>query len=299
MSAANFTIAAINGTTQLGLRSGSLDYRRQESVLGQDGSLHQTSSAVIRTAPVARLSTVAMRTLFTTLGTGDEVPFVALNGSTGLVLYGGVILTTGPGYAAAGNHKSFTALNGLVFLESIRWSTGSVAEAEFGVYIRSTAGGTDPVTVSNAATLPTISNNTEQLVLSAATLNSVSLTRVNSVDISISHRAENNADECYQLGLPHPVLITEAGPAGQTEIMVTLETTDLTATIGSGQLVLTFTALTALGVGLGSNTATVTVNGVLALDESFSGDNGGPARRRVQIRGTWDGSNKPLTIATA
>lgn len=248
---------------------------------------------------MARLSTVAVRTLFSTLGTGDEVPFVALNGSTGLVLYGGMILTTGPGYAASGSHKSITALNGFVFLERVSWSVGSIAEAEVSVYFKTSSGGTSPVTIATNATLPTVPNNTEQLVLTACTLNSVSQTSLLSAEVTISPRAENNADECFALGLPYPTLVTQAGPGGQTEVIATLEMTDLTATVGSGALVLTFTALNALGVGVGSNTATLTVNGVLARDQVIQGDNGGPARRRVEIRGTWDGSNKPVTIATA
>jgi hypothetical protein len=299
MSAANFTLATLNGSTVTGLKSASIDYRRQESVLGQDGSLHQTSSAVMRTAPVARVTTVAVRALFTLLGTGAETPFLALNGSTGLVLYGGVIKTTGPGYATGANHKSLTAINGIVFLDAVRWSIGQPAEADYSVYIRSTAGGTDPVTSSITATLPTIPNNTEQLALSALTVNSVALTRVMSFDVTFAHRGENNSDECYQNGLPHPVLIAEAGSGGQTEIICNIETTDLLAVIGSGQVVITLTTLNALGVGLASTTAVLTINGVLALDNQIDGDNGGPAKRRIQIRGTWDGSTKPCSITTA
>lgn len=298
-TAGNFTLAALNGTTLTGLRSMTYDERTQESILGSDGSLHQTNAAIIRAAPMARGTTVSVRTLFSTLGTGDEVPFVALNGSTGLVLYGGVINTAAPGYAGSGSHRSITGLNGTVFLESVRWSAGQAAEADFVTYFKTSSGGTSPVTKATNASLPTIPAASEQLVLTACTLNSVSLTSLLSVDVTVNPGAENNSDECYSLGLPYPVLVTQAGAGGQTEVTATIETTALVATVGSGDLVLTFTAMNALGTGVGSGTATVTINGVLARDEVIQGDNGAPARRRIQIRGTYDGNNAPITIATA
>lgn len=299
MTAFNFSLAALNGTTLVGLRSASLDRRESQSPIGTDGTLHQTGNGVIRAAPMAQLTTIAVRSLFGVLGTGDEVPFVALNGSTGLVMYGPKINASGPGYDSGSTHKTCTALNGMMLLDRVSWSPGQVAEASASVYITSTAGGTDPITVSTAA-MPTLPVNTEQMVLSTCTINGTAVSRVASLEVSIGHRAENNDEGvCYNQGLPYPVLLTQAGVAGQTEISATIDTLDLTTAFANGTVVIAFTAISALGVGLGSNTATITINGVLAREQTINGENGAPARRQLLIRGTFDGTNKPLTIATA
>lgn len=299
MTAFNFSLAALNGTTLVGIRSANFDRRETQSPIGTDGTLHQTGASVIRAAPMAQLTTIAVRSLFAILGTGDEVPFVALNGTTGLVLYGPKINATGPGYDSGSVHKTLTAANGMVFLDRVSWSPGGVAEASASVYITSTAGGTDPVTASTAA-LPTLPVNTEQMVLSTLTLNGTAVTRCASVEVSLSHRAENNDESvCFNQGLPYPVLLTQAGVGGQTEVMVTIETLDLTTAFANGTVVIAFTSLSALGVGLGSATATMTINGALTREQTIGGENGQPARRQLMIRGTFDGTNKPVTIATA
>ena len=297
MTAFNFSLAAINGTTQAGIRQGTLDRREQQAPQSTDGTLYETTAAVIRAAPMARLTTLAVRTLFTTLGTGDPSPFVALNGSTGLVMYGGLINSAGPGYAA-GSAKIVTALNGFVFLDSLRWSTGQPAEAEVSVYLTSSNGTTAPTTDSTGS-IPTLPFNQEQLVLSALTVNSVSMARVRSIDLQLNHRCDNNADEAFLQGLPYPTQCAQAGVSGPIEVIMNIETLDLTATVGNGAVVATFTRLAHLGVGLGSDTATVTINGVLAREQTLQGESGSPAVRQIQIRGTFDGTNLPVTIATA
>lgn len=297
MTAFNFSLAALNGTALNGIRSGTLDRREQQSALSTDGTLHETTAAVIRAAPMARLSTLAVRALFSTLGTGDAVPFVALNGSTGLVMYGGLINSTGPGYTS-GSAKIATALTGFVFLDSVRWSSQQPAEAEVSVYLTAAAGGTNPVTDSTG-NLPTLPFNQEQLVLSALTINGTSAGRVRSFDLQIAHRCENNADESYQQGLPYPTQCAQAGVSGATEILLTIETLDLTTAFANGAVVITLTQLNHLGVGLDTETATITINGVMAREQTIQGESGSPASRQILIRGTFDGTNAPVTLATA
>jgi hypothetical protein len=240
-----------------------------------------------------------MRSLFSVLN-GSALPFVALNGSTGLVMYGGQLLTTGPGYQGNGNHLSLTALNGQVFLSSVTWSPGSVAKATADCYFRSTAGGTDPVTAASNANLPTLSVNTEQLVLSALTLGGSSVTRVANLSININHQCENNDEAiCYNTGLPHPILLKEAGVGGQTEISATVETLDLTTSFSAGSLVATFTALSNTGVGLASNTATITLSNCVVRTRDIPGQQGGPGVRAMDIRATYDGITQPVTVAVA
>lgn len=299
MTAFNFSLAALNGTTLTGLRSARLDRRETQSPIGTDGTLHQTSAAVIRAAPMASLTTISVRALLAILGTSGQVPFVALNGSTGLVMYGPKISTTGPGYDGSTVHKTCTAANGMLFLDRVSWSPGQVAEATASVFFTSSSGSTNPVADSTAA-LPTLPVNTEQMVLSSLTINATSVSRCASLEVAIAHRAENNDEAvCYNQGLPYPILLTQAGVAGQTEIMVTIDTLDLTTAFTNGTVVIGFTSLSHLGVGLGSNTATITINGVLAREQEIAGESGQPARRQILIRGTFDGTNRPLTVATA
>ncbi len=43
----------------------------------------------------------------------------------------------------------------------------------------------------------------------------------------------------------------------------------------------------------------MTINGTIAREEGITGDHGGVAGRRLIIRGTFNGTTRPCTIATA
>jgi hypothetical protein len=245
---------------------------------------------------MASFSTIAVRAFFSILSTGDEVPFVALNGTNGCELLGYKIGTTAPGYASGTVHARRQMTTGDAYLKSVRWSPGQVAECDIDVYGVAANGSTDPV-VADTITLPTLSTNTEQLVLSGLTIGATQITRVQAFDVSIDHKGENNVEPiCFDRGLPYPVLTSRAGVGGQTEITATIDTLDLTTSISNGTVTATFTTITNLGVGIGSTTATVTINGVLVRESTIEGK---PGVRRLVIRGTYDGINSPVTIATA
>lgn len=293
-----FNMVKLNGSLLTGISSPSFDRREIEKPLAHDATLHQTGASVIRTAPMASFTTVAMRALFSILGTGDEVPFIALDGTNGLELIGGKIATAAPGYLGTSTHASRKMASGDAYLRRVSWTPGDVARAEMEVFGIGATGSTDPAASATVA-LPTLPTNTEQMVLSGLSLNGFAPTEIASLDIQITHQGENNDDEiCYNTGLPHPVLCKRAGVGGATEVILTAEILDLTSTWTNGAVAAVFTSLATQSVGLGSPTATVTINTPLIREKIIRGEDGRPAKRQITARGLFDGTNRPITITT-
>ncbi len=298
-SAFAFNIVKVAGSVLVGVSSPNFDRREVQRVSATDGVVHQTGATVRRTAPMASWSSRAVRTIFTLLGTGDEVPFVALDGTNGVELFGGKINTAAPGYAGSTVHARRKFAAGDLYLKKVSWRSNDGASAELEAFALASAGGTDPVDDSNAA-LPTLPVNTEQMDLSSITIGGGALGDVTSLDLDITHQGENNDEEmCYSSGLPHPVLTKKAGVGGAAEILLTIETNDLTASISNGTVVITLAAANNLGVGLSANQAIMTLNNPLIREQSIPGSDGSPGKRRILVRATFDGTNKPLVITTA
>ncbi len=282
----------LNGTAYAGVRGTQFDRARQVYSDGSDGTVHETHHAVIQAKPTAEFTSVAMKTLLTALGTSGstEFPLVALNGSTGAVMYGAKAASNAPGYSASAVHVSKTGLNGVVVMESVRWSLGQPAEMGCRILFKSTDGTTDPITTA----LPTQSTNTEAFSLTALTLNGSTVDTVASCEITVDHKFEQS----FSTGLPYPLDVFGAGPNGRASIRLTAEIMDLAASEGSGAVSAVFTSL-ANGGTLGANTVTFTFNGAWTLEESISGGNGGPMAHRMIVRPYYNGSTKPLTWAVA
>lgn len=294
MTAFAFNVVKLNNAFLKGIRQPDFQVREKQAVSDTDGSIWQTSAPVIRAAPMARFDTVAAKALFVLMGTSSFPPFVALDGTNGLELLGLKINATGPGYDATSVHASRKCLNGLLMLADLSWKPGEVLTATAEAYLIATVGSTNPVVASTIA-LPTVPVNTEQLVLS--TISGIPSTRIASWDVSISHQVENNDEQiCYNHGLPYPVLAKQPGTGGAVEVLLTIETTDLTTAISNGTVVSTFAVLNHNGVGTSAGTATVTLNNPQIREEGITGK---PAMRKIVIRATWDGSTQPITIATA
>ncbi len=298
MSAFAFEVVQLNGSSLTGIRSPNYQRREQYAPVATDGTLHQTSNAVIRAAPMASFQTIAVRALITALNDSSDLYMKALNGSTGLRMIGLQTAPAGPGYLATSSHASHTAANGQVYLSGLSWSPGDVLVADVDAYFLSTDGTTDPVSFSAATALPTLSVNTEQLVMSSLVIGGLTITKITNWNLSIVHQCENNDDAiCFSTGLPFPTLLRQAGVGGQTEIVMTCDTLDLNGSITtSGTGVAVFKTVNALGVGVSSNTTTVTVNGGLIRTEEVQGK---PGTRRISVRGTYNGTNLPLVIANA
>jgi hypothetical protein len=293
MTAFAFNLVKINGNLLPGVRQPSFQRREKQAVSESDGTIWQTSAPVIRAAPMARFSTVAVRSLFNLMGTATRPPHIALDGVNGLELIGAKINASTPGYDGASVHASRKGALGLIMLSSLTWRPGDVAEATCDAYWRTASGATDPILPATVA-LPSIPINTEQLVLSS--VSTVPAGKILSLDIGIAHQVENNDDMCFDLGLPFPVLLKQPGVGGAVEIQGTIETTDLTSVLSNGVIASTFTVLNHNGVGLSSQTATLTVNSAQIREEEIAGK---PSSRRISFRGTWDGTSFPITATTA
>lgn len=294
MTAFAFNLVKINGTAQFGVRNPDYQPREKQLPADQDGTVWQTSSPVIRAAPMFRWTTVAVKTLLVLFGTTSRPPNVALDGTNGIEAIGAKINATGPGYDATTVHASRKCLNGLLVLAGLSWKPGDVVEATCEAYTTSTAGGTNPIVTATVAA-PTIPVNTEQLVLSS--VSGIPSTRIASLDVSITHQVENNDETiCYNAGLPYPVLLKQPGVGGAVEWLATFETTDLTTALSNGTVSIVFGVLNHNGVGLAAGTATVTLNNCQIREEGITGK---PGLRKVTVRATWDGTSFPGTIATA
>lgn len=301
MTAFAFNKVRVNSTTLLtGVSSPNADQRETQKVLAADGTLHQTGAGVIRRAPKISFSTVSVIAAFSLLGTGDEVPYLALNGTNGIEAIGSKINPDAPGYLGTSTHASRKMISGAIVLAALNWTPSDVVRVTLEAFGTS-ANGTTAAMAESTIAAPTEVQNTEQLQVSAITLAGVSITRASSVSLAVGHQVENNEEEiCFTLGLPEPTMLKQPGVGGQTEIILTVETLDLSAVLTTaGTCTVVMTKVNHLGVGLDTETATITLNNCLIREETVAGEDGRAGKRRITCRATYDGSNKPLTLATA
>ncbi len=286
-----FSIVKINGSIYAGVKSSSFDRREQQLPGAADGTVHVTTSPVVHSAPRAGFSLLGFRTLFAAL-TAGQVPYLALDGSNG---WAGIALKRGttPGWDSGSTHIERKMARGMLLLDGVTWQPGQPAEAACSVFGLSSDGSADPVASASVA-LPTLPTLQEQLGLSTLTVNGVSLTKVMNLQIGIAHQVENNAADCYLCDLPHPTALQMPGAGGAAEITASIDTKDFDATIANGNLVATFKVLNHNGVGLSANTAVVTIATAVARETQIDRDT-----RRIELRGTWNGSTNPITLATA
>jgi hypothetical protein len=223
------------------------------------------------------------------------VPYVELDGSNGCALIGGKAAAV-PGMAAGSVHALRRLARGLAVLASLRWQRGNALEASIEVFGLSADGLVDPV-AAGTVTLDTL-YNTEQLGLSSLTNGAADIMPgVESFELAITHRVENNAADCYLGSRPHPVNLMLPGVAGATEIIATVETNDLTTNFANSTLAAAFSVLNPAGPGLLTAGITVAVNGALVREEGITGSPGQPARRRMTWRGLDSATTLPLTVA--
>jgi hypothetical protein len=293
----NINYIRLNGSPLIGVRNPNFQRRETYSPIGTDGTLHQTSNAVIRGAPMISLETIAVRTLIGLLNDSDDTPMKAFDGANGIDMIGLLSSQAVPGYETDASHARRQMKRGQIYLSGLQWSPGEVLVASldaFGVS-QIDEGNVDPVTVASNVAFPTLSLNEEQLVLTALTVGAQEITQTKSWSLAITHQAENNDEAiCFNTGLPFPVQMREAGVGGQLEFIATIEILDVNVVIpSSGTMVAEFQTLSPLGVGVSGDTTTVTLNSSLIREEAIEGT---PAGRRITIHGTYDGVNLPLTI---
>ena len=299
MTAFAFNLVRANNTLLTGIRQPNYQRRPKYAPLDNDGTLYQTSRPVIRAAPMASFSTVAMRAMVQALTATSGIPYLALDGTNGLELIGAKIGSNVPGYdPTASVHARRQHLSGMAMVSGISWRPGDVAEMSMEAFFTATTGSTDP-TVITPITLPAIPVGTEQLVLSAITMpgGTISAARCVSYDLSINHQVENNDESmCYNTGLPFPVLLKQPGVGGTAEIGLSLEVLDLTGTLANGAVSAVFTRLAHNGVGLTTGTVTVALANCQIVEVEIRGK---PGVRKLEIFSTWDGTTAACTLTAA
>ncbi|MEY2686904.1 MAG: hypothetical protein RL375_1102 [Pseudomonadota bacterium] len=295
MTAYGRAYTQINGTDIKSCRSRGVDRRIRPFSGGFDGTLHQTMHSGIRTAPQSQLSTADLGALLGVL-TNAETPMVALNGSTGLKMVWPKANSAAPGDAAGSVHRSEIMASGAVYLDGISWSAGDIAEATATAFGINAAGTTDPVATSQvSAALPAV-YPTVAYVLTAFTVNGVSITDLARFDLRLAHGAKNDDEAaCYLHGKPHPTTVLHPGAGGQIAMELSFETGDLGATIALGNIVATFTPLNPGDIGTSGTAKTLTMVPGMLIETGPT--DGTPSRRSYRALLKHDGTNRPLTVS--
>jgi hypothetical protein len=285
----------INGTSLLSCRSRGVDRRIRPFSGGLDGTLHQTLHAGIRAAPLVNFSTFDIGGLLALL-TNVETPMVALNGTTGLDMVWPKANSAAPGDAAGSVHRQEKMASGSVYLDGIDWSSDDVAEATCSAFGIHADGVTDPVATANNVAVPAAVYPSAAYVLTAFTVNSVSITDLTRLSLRLAHGARNDdAGSCYLHGKPQPTTVLHPGAGGQIAMELGFETGDLGATIALGTIVATFTPLNPGAVGTTGTAKTLTMVPGMLIETGPT--DGQPSRRSFRGLLKHDGTNRPLTVS--
>ena len=284
MTFSRFATVSLAGTTLTGQQSVSYDRRPTKFSLGSSGTLHQTFHNRMRESPMLRIQTVGLQEAIDLMTGSTDAP-MRLGAVTAILAK---TAANAPAFdATAASHKLVTAALCETYLREISWSDGAPAMVTLEAYPYSSDGTTDPA-VETATNAPAVVTPVESYTLTGCTLNSVALDP-ESVTLSINPKCENNARECFRMGLPFPTFVTKAPLAGPIEISCAIDTPLVGAAIGAGALVLTFTQMAQGGL-LGGDTLVVTLNAGLPLVESLG------ALRRLTFHARANGATLPMTI---
>ncbi len=290
-----FGIQAIelNGTQRTGLRGYQLDQGKQVESDGSDGTVYQTLHNILQQKPMADLQTLAARAVTGILTGGTDFPFLALDGTNGLKMYGAKAASNNAGYATGTVHRMRQGLRGIIYASGYRWSFPGYVEMSLKAMFYSSAGGTDALSSSLVA-LPTQVVPVEKLTLSALILGGNALSNVRSVNVLIDPKLDFD----YSLGLPFPVDISGAGVKGHLDVSMEVEADELDVGEGTGACSATFTTVNPNAAGLAATGLTLTLNGAWSTEESFGGQQGAGIARPLKVRSVYQASTKPFTWAT-
>lgn len=284
----------LNNTLYPGASGYQLDRGVEVRSEGSDGTIYETTHQILRRKPAAEISTLSMKTLISALTGGLEFPYLALDATNGLIMYGARQAANAPGYNSSSVHESRTALRGVVWMSGVRWSLGSPAEMMLSGMFTSSDGTTEAVTESHVVALPTLPTPDFGFILSALTVGGSAITAVNSVELSIDPRFDFD----HSAGLPEPTSINGAGSNGRLAITAKIDVGDIDLGAGTGACSIAFKAL-ANGGGLGTDTVTFTLNSAWSQEENFGGRNSQPMGKPLMVRTRHNGSTRPLTWAVA
>ncbi len=297
-----FNFVRLNNTANTllkGIRDPEFDRNERNAQADAQGTVHLTGIAGIRSAPKARFGTIsvyALNALFVAGGI-TLMPCLALDGTNGIELIAPKNNDAGPGYKTGATAARRQMKVGQLDLTGLTWRPNDVLVASLQAYGLSTDGDADPV-ISDQITMPTPPLTSEQLVLSSLSFGGLTPPEIVSLDISIGHQTANDDDEiCYNTGHPHPIILRQTGVGGVGQIEAVVEVLDLVgAPTSGGSMVAVFTAVSNLGMGLATNTVTVTIRTSFIREVSIQGR---PGHRRFHIIGTYDGTNLPFSMANS
>jgi hypothetical protein len=295
-TANRFGIQAVsfNGTEFTGATGESIDRGRNVVSQQSDGAVFETTQFVEQIEAKCDFNTWALSTILAALGTSgvSQIPFVTLDGTDGLVMQGALAAANAPAFAGGSVHMARTALNGALWLSSVRWSLKQKAEMNIkGMFVGTGDGTTDPVTPSTVA-LPTQLVPNNGWTLSSLILNGVNVITCNSVELSINPKFEYE----YSLGLPVPISLSGAGPRGPIEIRLVADVGDVLIADGVGTVSLVFTQY-AIGGGLAAHTVTFTLRGNYSFENSVGAQASSPYSKRMTVIPTLVSTNFPLIWA--
>ncbi|HYE07781.1 MAG TPA: hypothetical protein VEL07_19840 [Planctomycetota bacterium] len=284
----------LNNTLYPGVKGSQFDRGLEVNSDGSDGTVYETTHHVPRRKPAAEIGTLSLKTLITALNGSTDFPMLALDGTNGLEMFGARQAANAVGYQAGSVHSLRKGARGVLWLGGVRWSLGSPAEAILRAMFISADGTTEAISEIAIAALPTAPTPDFGFTLSALTVAGTSIPTVNAFEISIDPRF----DWDHAAGLPEPTSIVGAGANGKLAITAKVDTGDIDLGSGTGATSAVFRRY-AIGGGFGTDTVTFTFNSVFSHEEQVGGQNGQPMSRALMIRTRHDGTNRPLTWATA
>jgi hypothetical protein len=289
-----------NATTIAGIRSARYDPRLSHQPEASSGSLQQTAHHFAAAAPMVAISGTDLKAWADVLKANADAPYAAFTGA-GLTWYEALLNTAAPGYASASSHRKHVAALGGLVANRIGWAPGELATIDLSAFLLSADG--------SAATYVTTTNNA--LLTQPAWIGGYRLTSLTfggasvtigcqGLDLEFSGIAENNVPaSCRSLGLPYPTQLALGGPHGPVVVGGRLRLQTLGIAPSSGDLVAVFSEVDNAGfLKSGGSTVTATLNAELEPLRPVGGETGRPLAVEFAIHGRFDGTNKPVTIAT-
>jgi len=268
--------------------------REKPLALDNSGNLHISQRTLMRASPVIEFATGDIKVLLAKLSLLESPAWVAAG--AGITVITPQAGTAGPGWASGSNHVLHTIASGMVLLDRLSWASDGMAVANCSVLAKSADGTTDPAPAT-ATTAPAQGAVGTEFVLQSLTIGGTAVTDCTRFELTCQHQTTNEAPACFNLGLPYPTAILGAGAMGAAAFELTIECLNAITSFSNGAIVAVFKNKTANALALGSDTVTVTLNTCLVT----AGDHvsGAPGSRTIKCLATHDGTNRPLTVATA
>jgi hypothetical protein len=223
-----------------------------------------------------------------------DVPVLALDGTNGLEMFFAQAASSGPGYTAGTTHSRRQAARGLIYVSSIRWSKGSRAEMGLRAMFFSADGNAASITPSSTVALPTLPTSDAAFGLESLTIAGTACPEVDDLELTIDPKFAHE----YSYGLPEPTSILGAGVKGPADITLSATIGNIASGVGTGSTSFALKRFTH-GGGFGTDSVTYTLNGAWSLESAADARVGGDATHRLTVRTRYDGTNRPLTWATA